>query len=147
MTNQSPVVAPVAAWVRCSNTSSFNSRTAGSLLLLNVCRIRSSSKSPDSNQRVEEKYFNEMRRIRTVVQKSNSVPEVDEEGLVGCFGVVESSHGTVLRPHDPSAQSVHQILSQIQNYVFPFFARVAVFLSCKRRTSLIVTLVNLKRKT
>lgn len=36
MTNQSPVVAPVAAWVRCSNTSSFNSRTAGSLLLLNV---------------------------------------------------------------------------------------------------------------
>lgn len=46
MTNQSPVVAPEAACVKCSKVSSVNSLTAGSLLFVKVWRISSSFKGP-----------------------------------------------------------------------------------------------------
>ena len=46
MTNQSPVVAPLLACVKCSKVSSVSSLTIGSLFSMKVFKISSSFKGP-----------------------------------------------------------------------------------------------------
>lgn len=46
ITNQSPVVAPLLACVKCSNVSSVSSLTAGTLFSVNIVNISSSIKRP-----------------------------------------------------------------------------------------------------
>lgn len=46
ITNQSPVVAPLLACVKCSNVSSVSSFTAGTLFSVNIVNISSSFKRP-----------------------------------------------------------------------------------------------------
>ena len=47
ITSQSPVVVPVAAWVKCSKLSSFNSFTKRSWLRSNLLIMSSSEKGPE----------------------------------------------------------------------------------------------------
>lgn len=46
ITNQSPVVAPLLACVRCSNVSSVSSFTVGSLFSMNIVKISSAFRGP-----------------------------------------------------------------------------------------------------
>ena len=46
ITNQSPVVAPLLACVKCSNVSSVSSFTVGSLFSTNIVKISSAFRGP-----------------------------------------------------------------------------------------------------